>query len=99
MSLYDLVNSNYEFEKSEVRVGNVFDSGKAFFVVLEIKESNGFTRVTGDIINDSRCIQEITMGRSLMMSIYDHKLMDSVFESFIWGSFYKKRMPRIPEEI
>lgn len=93
MSLYDLVNSNYSFEKESVKVGNVFDSGKAFFVVLEINERNGFTRVTGDIINDSRCIQNVTIGRSLMLAIYEHKMMESVFESYIWGAFYKKRMP------
>lgn len=81
-----------------IKPRQVYDSGAEFFVVTGVEYSTNMVFVTGDKINDTEWIKNIRMGRSAMFALYPFKHLEDVSHSLVYGEFYKKTMPKEPEE-
>ena len=89
--------AKYLIEKDQIKVGNVFDSDREFFVVTKVDIRNDIVLVTGDIITDHEWSRQITFGRSVLLALYPTKYLDSVWDNHIWGGFYDKSIARVAD--
>lgn len=83
--------------KDNVKVGQVYDSGGAFFVVTGIDHSTNMVFVTGDIINDDERKADFVLGRTIMLAQFSDLYLESVLDSHIWGAFYKSKLQQVSD--
>ena len=83
--------------KDNVKVGQVYDSGGAFFVVTGIDFSTNMVFVTGDIINDDERKADVVLGRTIMLAQFHDLYLESVLDSHIWGAFYKSKLQQVSD--
>lgn len=89
---------HYRVAQDLLKIRQVYDSGKDFFIITDIEYSNDMVFVTGDIINDTELKRNIRMGRSVMMALFPVKFMEDVMDNHIWGAFYGKKIAKEAEK-
>lgn len=89
---------HYRTSLDLIKIRQVYDSGKEFFVVTGIEYSMNMVFVTGDIINDTEWRRNIRMGRSTMMALFPDKYLEDVMDNHVWGAFYSKKVAKEADE-